>query len=75
MPINENEAEPAHLSVIAICSNMAEPVFAFQLPEMEVLLKPQQQKRNILRRKLKKLLQQEKLMRESIGESVQKIQK
>lgn len=28
----------AYLSVIAICSNMAEPVFAFQLPEMDVLL-------------------------------------
>lgn len=28
----------AHRSVIAICSSMAEPVFAFQLPEMDVLL-------------------------------------
>lgn len=27
-----------HLSVIAICSSIAEPVLAFQLPEMEVLL-------------------------------------
>lgn len=26
---------------MAICSNMAEPVFAFQLPEMDVLLKNQ----------------------------------
>lgn len=28
----------ADLSVIAICSNMAEPVLAFQLPEIDVLL-------------------------------------
>lgn len=32
-------SESAHLSVIAICSNMAEPVLAFQFPEMDVLLK------------------------------------
>lgn len=31
-------SESAYLSVIAICSNMAEPVLAFQLPEMDVLL-------------------------------------
>lgn len=31
-------SESAHLSVIAICSNMAEPVLAFQFPEMDVLL-------------------------------------
>lgn len=27
-----------YLSVMAICSNMAEPVFAFQFPEIDVLL-------------------------------------
>lgn len=35
----------ADLSVIAICSNMAEPVLAFQLPEIDVLLKIPRQKR------------------------------
>lgn len=35
----------ADLSVIAICSNMAEPVLAFQLPEIEVLLKKMKEKR------------------------------
>lgn len=36
---SHNATASAHRSVIAICSNMAEPVFAFQLPEMDVLLK------------------------------------
>lgn len=38
--------ESAHLSVIAICSSMAEPVLAFQLPEMDVLLQTKQKNTN-----------------------------
>lgn len=35
---------PAYLSVMAICSSMAEPVLAFQFPEMEVLLRKRAKK-------------------------------
>lgn len=34
----------AYLSVMAICSSMAEPVLAFQFPEMDVLLRKRSKK-------------------------------
>lgn len=42
----ESSFESPHLSVIAICSSMAEPVLAFQFPEMDVLLETEGKKRH-----------------------------
>lgn len=42
-----------HLSVMAICSSIADPVLAFQLPEMEVLLQRDKTERGQKNNKVK----------------------
>lgn len=38
MAVSISYGSAAHLSVMATCSNMADPVLLFQLPEMDVRL-------------------------------------